>query len=213
MKGDSSVCWEIPLEMHLLCVVLVFCVAAVGEPGPPPPPDISAVVAAGKVSGDKYKNLFFRLTINAPQAKFEIAPLVNTSEKRARLVQILADSAKFDERYTFGVLADTLSMYPQLQSATHYVRSVRHQLEKEGLTTVHEEFPVLVSGVPFTAATMEGQTTEGRKHFRGLFTTFLLRYILSFDVEGPSERRLNDLVPTLVHFEGTAAPRMGNPPK
>ncbi|PYX17696.1 MAG: hypothetical protein DMG84_02700 [Acidobacteria bacterium] len=146
--------------------------------------------------GDKYKNLFFRLTIDAPHAKFEIAPLVNTSEKRARLVQILADSAKFDERYTFGVLADTLSMYPQLQSAAHYVRSVRHQLEKEGLTTVHEEFPVLVSGVPFTAATMEGQTTEG-----------------SFDVEGPSERRLNDLVATLVHFEGTAAPRMGNPPK
>src|SRR5438876_7502224 len=99
--------------------------------------------------GDKYKNLFFRLTIDAPHAKFEIAPLVNTSEKRARLVQILADSVKFDERYTFGVLADTLSMYPQLQSAAHYVRSVRHQLEKEGLTTVHEEFPVLVSGVPF----------------------------------------------------------------
>jgi len=199
--------------MQLLCIVLVFCVAAVGEPAAPPQPDISVVVAAGKVSGDKYKNLFFRLTIDAPHAKLEIAPLVNASEKRARLVQILADSAKFDERYTFGVLADTLSMYPQLQSAAHYVRSVRHQLEKEGLTTVHEESPVLVSGVPFTGATMQEQTPEGRKYFRGLYTTFLYGYILSFDVEASSERRLNDLVTTLVHFEGTAAPRTGNPPQ
>jgi hypothetical protein len=157
-------------------------------------PDISTVASAGAVADGKYTNSLFRLTVAAPNATLELNPLVNKEAGRARLVQVLAKQTTFDNTYTFAVLADTLAKYPQLQSPTHYVRSVRHQLEREGLLTVREEFPITISGVEFAGAILEEHVPEGRKYYRGMYSVFRDGFILSFDVEAASPEKVNELV-------------------
>jgi len=156
-------------------------------------PDISKVASSGAIAEGKYSNSFFRLTVAAPNATLELNPLVNKGGGRARLVQILAKQTTFENTYTLAVLADTLAKYPQLQSPAQYVRSVRHQLEGEGLPTVREEFPIAISGVDFTGAILEEHVPEGRKYYRGMYSAFLDGFILSFDVEAASPENVNDL--------------------
>jgi hypothetical protein len=162
--------------------------------------DISAVAATGAVSGEHYTNSFFRLTIDARNATLHSSPLVNAAGQRARLVQVLSNPAKWEDTYTFAVLADALGQHPKLQSSGQYVSSVRHQLEKEGLPTVREEFPITIDGVVFTGAILEEHVPGGRKYYRGLYSTFRNGYILSFDAEASSEVKLNELVTRVVRF-------------
>ena len=138
--------------------------------------------------------------MNAPDGVLRSNPLVDKENGRARLVQVVSKSSTWDETYTFAVLIDTLARYPQLQSPAHYVRSVRHQLEKEGRVTVREEFPVKIDGVQFTGAILEQQLPKGRKYYRGLYTAFRDGLILSFDAEAASEQKLNELVTRVVKF-------------
>jgi hypothetical protein len=161
-------------------------------------PDISTVASTGAVAEGKYTNSFFRLTVAAPNATFEVNPLLNKEGGRARLVQVLSKGTTFDNTYTLAVLADTLARYPQLQSRPHYVRCVRHQLEKEGLATVREEFPITISGAEFTGAILEEHVPEGRKYYRGMYSAFHDGFILSFDVEAASPEKVNELVVRVV---------------
>ncbi|PYX85097.1 MAG: hypothetical protein DMG70_04820 [Acidobacteria bacterium] len=162
--------------------------------------DISAVAAAGRLSDDKYSNSLLRITVDAPNGTLQANPLVNKEAGRVRLVQILSKQTTWEDTYAFAVLADTLARYPQLQSPAHYVRSVRHQLEKEGLVTLREEFPITIGGVQFTGAILQQQVPNGRKHCRGLYTTFRDGFIVSFDAEAATEEKLNELVKRLVNF-------------
>jgi hypothetical protein len=162
--------------------------------------DISAVAAAGAVSENKYTNSFFKLTVDAHNATLKLNPLINTSGKRARLMQALAPNANREAAWSFAVLADSLGIYPQLQSSAQYVRSVRHQLEKQGLSTEREEFPITIAGAQFTGAIMQEPEPSGLKHYRGFYSTFLEGYILSFDAEASTENRLDDLVTRIVTF-------------
>lgn len=164
------------------------------------PADISVVAASGAVSGNRYTNSFFKLSVDSFNATLQLNPLVNTSGQRARLVQVLAKPTNWEDTYTFAVLADCLTEYPQLESLTQYVRSVRHELEKEGLSTVREEFPISIGGMQFAGAILEEHVPAGRKYYRGMYSTFRNGYILSFDVEAPSEAKLNELVVTAVKF-------------
>ncbi len=77
---------------------------------------------------------------------------------------------------------------------------MRHQLEKEGLTTVQEESPLTISGLPFVQAIMK-TTGQDRPHYQGMYTTFLRGYIVSLQVEAPSQERLKEIVQTMVNFQ------------
>jgi len=162
--------------------------------------DISTVAAAGAVAGNRYTNSYFKLTVDAPNATLALNPLVNTAGERARLLNVQSKQTEWDDTYTFAVLSDMLTKYPQLQSPAHYVQSVRHQLEKQGLPTVREEFPVKFAGVEFTGAVLQVQEPSGRMHYRGMYSTFRNGYILSFDVEAASEAKLSSVAARLVNF-------------
>lgn len=164
-------------------------------------PDISDIAAAGRVSNSEYTNSLLKLSVNAPNATLQANPLVDKEGQRARLVQIFSKPATWDDTYTFAVLADTLARYPHLESSEEYVRSVRHQLEREGLVTLREEFPITIDDVRFTGAIMQEQTPDGRKYCRGLYTTFRNGLILSFDAEAATQGKLNDLVKRSVRFD------------
>lgn len=179
----------------------VFVSVAICAAQAPRKADISTVAAAGAISEHRYTNSFFKLTIYAPNATLELTPQVNEGEQRARLVQLLSKQAKWEDTYTFAVLADSLTKYPQLQAPAQYVRSVRQQMERQGLLTVRQEFPITIGGVQFTGAVLQEQVASGRKYYRGIFTTFRDGYILSFDAEAASGDKLNDLVKRLVKIE------------
>jgi hypothetical protein len=163
--------------------------------------DISAIAAAGRVSDDKYSNPVLSIEVVAPNATLQANPLVDKEGGgRARLLQVLSKQAGSDDTYTFAVLVDTLATYPQLQSPAHYVRSVRHQLEKNGFATVRGEFPITVGGLQFTGAIVRQHAPNSREHCRGLYTTFRNGLIISFDAEATTEEKLNQLVKRLVNF-------------
>jgi hypothetical protein len=158
------------------------------------PTDIGIVAAAGAVSGERYTNSFFGLTIETPNATLQLNPLVSASGQRARLLQALAKPTAREQTFTFAVVVDCLAKYPQLESLSQYVGGVRHQMEKEGLSTVREEFLLNIAGVQFAGTVLEEHIPSGRKYYRGMYSTFRNGYILSFDVEASSEAKLSELV-------------------
>jgi hypothetical protein len=117
--------------------------------GQGPKSDISSVVAAaGKVNNDVYSNAYFGMSLTAPKAKFTAPSLVNIAGRRARLVNIVYNSPQGAMNYTLGLMGESLENFPKGMPTALYVRSVRHQLERDGLPTHGEEFPVTISGVP-----------------------------------------------------------------
>jgi hypothetical protein len=164
--------------------------------------DITAVYADGKVADGQYKNAYFGLTLTPENAQFTQGGFVSSEGQRARLVDAQANAANWDDRYEIAILADALSANPLVTSPTQYVRSVRHQLEKERFETVQAESAIEISGSKFVYATMK-IAEDGKTHYRGLYTTFLNGYILSLDVTVGSAARLKSIL-KMVKFE---APR------
>ncbi len=162
---------------------------------------ISEVAAAGRISGNQYKNSFLGLTIDAPNATLSLNPVMTVTAQRGRLLQVLSKGADWEDTYTLAVLADLLAVNPLTKSPADYVRSLRRNFEHEGSPTVREEFPMSISGVNFTGAVVQEQVPNGRKYYRGIYTTFRRGYILSFDVEASSQEKLNALVTRLIKLE------------
>jgi len=127
---------------------------------------------------------------------------VNLPGKRARLVDVVYDSGDGALNYTIAVLADSLENYPKDMQVSVYVRSVRHQLEREGLITAREEFPIVISGVPFTGAILKKPEKPNFGHFRGIYSTFLNGYIVSIDVQGRDEERIKQTLASVLKIEG-----------
>ncbi len=152
--------------------------------------DISSVVAAGKVNGDRYENTYFGIVLRARKAQFKVPSLVNGAGRRARLVNIAAKD------YTLTVLADSVDNYPKGMPVDMYVRTRRKQLEKEsGVTTQLEEFSVVIAGVPFTGAVLN-VIQAPNFYYRGIYTTSVKGYFVSFEVQCRHRERLQELLPS-----------------
>lgn len=162
---------------------------------------ISEVSAAGTLKDDKYTNAFLEFSVKASNSTQTLNPSVQTSAQRARLVQIEAKPTTWENTYTFAVIADLLAVNPLTKKPSDYIQALRRSLEHQGFPTVREEFPIKISGLDFTGAVFQEQVPNGRKYYRGIYTTFRKGYILTFDVEAPSEEKLNELVTTAVKFE------------
>jgi hypothetical protein len=167
-----------------------------------PTRDVSAVFATGKISATEYRNDYFGLTLTPLNAHFTQGDFVNVDGKRARLIDAQANAGNYEDRYEIAILADALSANPLIQSPTQYVRSVRHQFEKEGMATIQEESPIEISGLQFVQATMK-VAEQGRVHYRGMYTTFLNGYILSLDVSAASPERMKQIILSAVHFKAS----------
>ncbi len=169
-----------------------------------PRSDISAVLAAGKLDGDVYRNSYFGITLSAPKAKFTVPSVVDVAGKRARLVDAVYDSGDGGLNYTISILADSRERYPVNMPVGVYVRSVRHQLEREGLLTAREEFSTVVSGVPFAGAILKVPKGPNFGYLRGIYSTFMNGYIVSIDVQGRNEERINKTLSSLVRIDEQA---------
>ena len=86
---------------------------------------INDVAAAGQIVDGKYKNSFLGLTVDAPNSTQTLNPLVVNRAQRARLVQVLAKQASWEDTYTFAVLADLLSVNPLTKKPSDYLSNLR----------------------------------------------------------------------------------------
>jgi len=168
--------------------------------------DISSVVATGNVNGDVYQNAYFGLSITAPSSKFTAPSLVNVEGHRARLVNIVYDSPNGAKNYTIGLLADSLEDYPKGMTTSVYVRSVRHQLEKDGLLTEREEFPVRISGMGFSGAVLKVPEKANFGYRRGIYATFLNGYVVSLEVQARDEERIQQVLGSAVKINSSGHP-------
>jgi len=165
--------------------------------------DVASLIAAGKITGNQYQNDFLGLTFTAEGGHVKPGSVTNLAAGRARILEALSDSSAPESSYSFAILVDGAANYPQIKSPTQYVRSVRHALEREGLKTLREEFPVEISGLSFTGAIME-VPGEQVPYFRGMYCTFSNGYIVSFDLTARKEEVIEKLASRLVKFKGSA---------
>jgi len=148
-------------------------------------PEISAVFVAGKVAGNQYTNDYFSLTLTTPDAEFTIGGFISSQGKRACLIDAEANARKWEDKRSVAILADALSANPLIHSPAQYLRSARHQFEKQGLVTVQEESPV--HDLRFAVDALDHED-HGRRPatLPGDDTTFLKGHIVSLQGEAPS---------------------------
>src|SRR5580704_6950131 len=184
--------------MCFVCALLLSFALAYAQDKPTK--DISAVYAEGKVSGNEYTNDYFGLTLLAGSGKFTAGGFVSREGKRARLVDVQADSDNWQDKFEIAVLADSLAANPLVHSPEQYVRAVRHQFEKQGMETEKVESPTEVAGMTFVHAVLK-VSDGGHVHHRGMYTTFLKGYILSLDVSAATSEEIEQLVAKAVQFK------------
>ena len=79
-----------------------------------------------------------------------------------------------------------------------YVRKVRHGLEGNNLKTYREEFPLTVSGIPFTGAVFRFIERSDFGYYRGLYSTVLNGYFVTIEVQCGREENLEKLLSSAV---------------
>ena len=126
---------------------------------------------------------------------------MNVEGRRARLVNIVFDSPDGAKNYTIGLMADSQENYPKEMTSAVYVRSVRHQLEREGLPTEREEFPILIAGLPFVGAILKVPEKPNFGYRRGIYSTFLNGYVLSLEVQARDQERIQHVLSSSVKIE------------
>jgi hypothetical protein len=181
----------------VLVVGMTLLVTA-ATPRPTPKSDISSVVAAGSVNGDIYMNTYFGISLTGPKAHFTTPSSVNVVRQHARLINIVYDSPDGAVNYTLALLADSRDNYPKGMSTTVYVRSARHELERDGLITRREEFPLVISGLPFTGAVLIVQEKPNFGYYRGIYSTFRNGYVVSLEVQARTEEHIQQLLSSAV---------------
>lgn len=161
--------------------------------------DISDVANAGAIIGNRYVNSYLGLAIDTSQATLKKNTLVMDTGQRARLFQALSDHLDWDHTYTFAVLADRLSVNPLTHTPMDYVKNLSRGTQSDGFVVIREPFQTNIVGTEFAAVVLAN--SEGRRHYRGIYTCFRRGYILSFDVEAASPDKLTELVSRSVKFE------------
>ena len=69
-------------------------------------PDVSSLIASGKVDGSKYRNQYFDISFAAPGAVFTAPSEVDSQGRNVRLVDAVVPGQKREDMYTISVLAD-----------------------------------------------------------------------------------------------------------
>jgi len=123
-----------------------------------------------------------------------------------RLVNIVYDSPEGAKNYTIGLLADSLENYPKGMTTTVYVRSVRHQLERDGLLTEREEFPVRISGMGFIGAVLKMPEKPNFGYHRGIYAICLNGYVFSLEVQARDEERIQQVLSSAVKITSNGNP-------
>jgi len=167
----------------------------------PTPDEISGVTTAGEIKDGIYKNSYFGVRITIPHPNNYEKTNTIVASNRAMLLEVNNSDPKMEKRFNFAVVAHSANI-SGLTSTAQFVRSVRHQLEGEGLQTIRTEIPVTAEGHEFIESDLKMDSLE-KKYFKAVVCTRIKQYIFGFWVEAPSEEKLKELVDlkTRIHFQ------------
>jgi hypothetical protein len=166
--------------------------------GQAPKSDISTVVAAGKVNGDTYTNTYFGISLTVPKAHFTSSSQLKTVDRAANLVQVVSDAPQGAENYTVTIRAISREVYPKDITITDYAARIRREMERDGLPIKRDGVPVVISGVHFTGVVVLVLQKPNFGYYRGIYSSFMNGYAVSFDVQCRSEERLQQILSSSV---------------
>jgi len=187
----------VPTHRCLLSPFLgfVFMAGSYGQIASVPPAqtaDIKTVVAQGRVVGTDYKNDYFHVVVHIPQPNTYQDINTIVTENRAQLLNAANTTGPMEQRHSFAIVIHSVNI-PGLQSTAQFVRSVRHNLEREGLETISSEVPVSIDAHTFIQSTLK-KSVPGERFFKGISCTLLKGYIFGFWVEAANEAELNKML-------------------
>lgn len=169
--------------------------------GQAPKSDISSVAAAGNVNGDVYQNSYFGITLSAPKAHWSVRP-ISVETRQGRLIDAVYDlggpERGPEENYTLALLVESVENFPKGTPTEVYVRNLRHHMDGDNVKTYREEFPLTLSGIPFTGAVSTVFEKANVGYYRGLYSTVLNGYFVTVVVQCGREERLQKLLSSAV---------------
>ncbi|MBI2677994.1 MAG: hypothetical protein HYX28_04380 [Candidatus Koribacter versatilis] len=147
--------------------------------------------ANGSVRDNIYTNSFFRLRLELPKPAGNaiLNEVRQDHEQQGRVLTVTYGGA---ERYTFGITILRRTNFPTLRSLTPFVRSVRHNFEREGQELVSAEAPVKMAGLDFVRTVLRDVKSQV-PHLHEVECTELRGYIMCFELEAETEERLSEL--------------------
>ena len=152
-------------------------------------PLISAVLAAGQVNGSSYRNDYFGISFDTPGTTLT-APKPEGKATTDRLVTAMAETENRAQAYTLSLIADSIANHPALKSQTEYVGGLAAAASSQETIQTRAAFPVMISGVQFSATILKEQDSPNTHHYRGFFTTPRKGYWLTLEVTATTEERV-----------------------
>ena len=168
--------------------------------------DVNSVAAAGHIKNKEYTNSYFGVHVQLPQPapKVELNKLV--AENRVMLLLASNETGSTDQQYTFTIVAHSDDI-PGLEDTPQFVRSVRHQLEREGYETLLAEARVVIGGHEFIQSNLK---MLNRNYWKSVLVTRMKGYMFGFWMEAPSKQQMEKLTNLSGHVifdDYPAAPR------
>ena len=168
-----------------LLTMLLFMVGFLGA-GTSKRTDMKTVAAAGHVNGMRYENSYFGVTVRLPQPNEHLIVNGLVAQNRAILLEAVNGKGEAQKGRKFVIVAYS-SDIPGLTSTTQFVRSVRHQLEREGFQTTRAEVRVAMAGREFIRSDLK---MKSENYWKAVMLTQIKGYMFGFWMEAATEEEL-----------------------
>lgn len=194
---------------NMMLVSLALCLSTVTH-GQASKSDFSSVAAAGKVDGDVYQNSYFGITLSAPKAHWSVRGPISVEHRQGRLIDAVYDlggpERGPEENYTLALLVDSLENYPKGTSTELYLSNIRRHVESDNVKIYREQFPLSVSGIPFTGVIFRFFEKANFGYYRGIYSTVLNGYFVTIEVQCGGEERLQKLLSSALSITAKTKP-------
>jgi hypothetical protein len=151
--------------------------------------DIKTIAAAGHVNGKEYENSYFGVSVLLPQPNEDLTLNSLVADNRAILLRALNAKGNTDQWHTFMIAAHSAEGFT---STVQFVRSIRHQLESEGLQTVRAEIPVTIGGREFIQSDLKMESKK-ENYWKAVLFTQIKGCMFGFWMEMKSQEQLDKI--------------------
>jgi hypothetical protein len=151
-----------------------------------------ANVTKGRMEGSQYVNDFFHVVVEVPQPTDSLRLNTIVHADSVQLVMAVKSEGPIDERFMFSVIAKSMER-PDSFTTEQFVRSVRHNLEREGMQTLVSEKGVVISGQTFILSKLKFESNEVH-YYKAVLATIRNGAVLGFWIEAADEGSLDKLL-------------------
>jgi|SRR5882762_1167790 len=169
------------------CVVFYLSGSFSGAPTAPKI-DTKAVAAAGHLNGAEYENDYFGIAVRLPEPNEHLVLSGLVVENRAILLEAVNEKGDIQQRHNFVIVAHSADI-PGLTSTAQFVRSVRHQLEREGFQTMRAEISVTIAGHEFIQSDLKMES-KNQNYCKAVMFTHIKGYMFGFWMEAANKEQL-----------------------